>query len=57
MLDPDLVPLEPDTILNCLPAFVTVDEPVNVTESSVRCNVIEAYVKVRFKEPGFKLCL
>ena len=56
-LVPNLTPLEPDTMLNCLPAFVTFEDPVAVIESSVSFSVFEFKVVVRFKDPGFKLCL
>jgi len=62
---PTASPFEPDTILNCLPKFVSTAEPVCVTESSVRCtsafpawkSSTDPVSRCKFKDPGFKLCL
>ena len=55
---PILIPLDPDTILNCLPAFVTTAEPVDVIESSVRYkNPIPEPERVKLNVLGFKLFL
>ena len=35
-MPPKAIPLDPDTILNCLPKLVTTAEPVDVTLSSVK---------------------
>ena len=62
--EPDIVPLEPDTKLNCLPKLVVVADPVVVTLSSVKWRVpeplppsIDDPVKFKFKDPGLSFCL